>query len=464
MAGVSFTGLSSGLDTDSIISALMSVESVGRTRLVTNQQAASARQQGLQDVLSRMKTLRLAAQDLGSSLLWTESQKAESTDDKSVAATLTGGAAPGGYSVTVTQLASAAQSTFAYSSQIGASTIDVNGVTVNLPANADIDTAVSTINQTANVGVYAVNLGNGKMVLSSRTTGSAVNIAASGAALALDSTKAGRDLQYAINGDAQPDSQSNTVANAIPGVSLTFKAPTTATTVNVSDPGVDPAAIKTKLKAFVSAYNDVVQFTNGKLTEKKVVKNSSESGSDANTNLTAAEAAKGVLFGDQGLRGLLTSMRTKVSDTVSGIPGNVNTFAALGITTGAPTGGAATSTDSKNGLLTFDEKTFDAAYKADPLAVKKLVGGVSGTDGLSQTWDAIIKPQVEANGLLDQRVSMAGNEVTRIKDSISRMDTRLADKQEQLKKMFTNMELALAKSKSQTGDLLGSLGSSSSSK
>ena len=64
-----------------------------------------------------MKTLRLAAQDLGSSLLWTESQDVATTDDKSLSATLTGGAAPGGYSVSVTQLASAAQSTFAYTSQ-----------------------------------------------------------------------------------------------------------------------------------------------------------------------------------------------------------------------------------------------------------------------------------------------------------------------------------------------------------
>jgi flagellar hook-associated protein 2 len=461
MPAVSFTGLASNLDTDAIIQALLAVDGISRTRLTTSQQAATARQQAINDVESRMKTLRTAAQDLGSVLLWNETQSVASTDDKSVAATLTGGAAPGGYSVSVTQLASAAQSTYTYTQQAGASTIDINGVTVNLPENADIDTAVKTINGTADVGVYAVNLGNGKMVLSSRTTGAAVTIDATGDAIALESTKAGRDLQWSLDGVAQPDSASNTVANAIPGVQMTFKALTSATTINVSDPGVSADAVKSKLKAFVSAYNDVVTFTNGKLTEPKVVKNTSSTSSTDDTTLTAAEAAQGVLFGDPGLRDMLDEMRQTVTKTVGSLPAPLNSFAALGISTGAPS--ATTSDDAKTGLLTFDEATFDAAYDANPEGVKALLGGVTGTTGLSQTWDDLIKPLTESNGLLDQRASMAGDEVQRIKDQIDRLDERLADKQEQYKKMFTNMELALAKVQSSTSGVLSSLSASSSS-
>jgi flagellar hook-associated protein 2 len=461
MPAVSFTGLASNLDTDAIIQSLLAVDGISRTRLSTSQQSATARQQGINDVESRMKTLRTAAQDLGSALLWTESQSVASTDDKSVAATLTGGAAPGGYSVTVTQMASAAQSTFAYSQQLGASTIEINGVTVNLPENADIETAVKTINGTSDVGVYAVNLGNGKMVLSSRTTGSATTINAAGDSLALDSTKAGRDLKWSLDNVAQPDSASNTVANAIPGVQLAFKAPTTGTTVNVSDPQVAPDAIKAKLKAFVSAYNDVVSFTSGKLTEPKIVKNTSSTSATDDTTLTAAEASQGVLFGDPGLRDMLSNLRQTVTKSVDGLSGSLVNFAALGISTGAAS--ATTSADAKTGLLTFDEKTFDAAYDADPDGIKKLLGGVSGTTGLSQTWDSLIKPLTEANGLLDQRSTMAGDEVTRTKDQITRLDERLADKQEAYKKMFTNMELALSKLHSSTSSVLSSLSASTSS-
>ncbi len=313
MPAVSFSGLASNLDTDSIISSLLAVDGISRTRLSTNQQAATARQQAINDVESRMKTLRNAAKDLGSPLLWSETQDVSTTDDKAMSATMTGGAAPGGYSVTVTQLASAAQSTFAYTSQAGATNIDINGVSVSLPAGADIDTAVSTINGTADVGVYAVNLGNGKMVLSSRTTGAATTIGATGDSLALDSTKAGRDLKWSVDGVAQADSASNTVANAIPGLQLTFKAPVAGATVNVSDPHVGADTVKAKLKSFIAAYNDVVSFTNGKLTEAKVVKNSSATGANDSTTLTAAEASKGVLFGDPGLRNMLDSMRQTAS-------------------------------------------------------------------------------------------------------------------------------------------------------
>jgi flagellar hook-associated protein 2 len=358
-------------------------------------------------------------------------------------------------------MAAAAQSTFAYSQQAGASTIEINGVTVSLPENADIDTAVKTINGTADVGVYAVNLGNGKMVLSSRTTGSATSICAAGDAIALDSTKAGRDLKWSIDGVAQPDSASITVANAVPGVQMTFKAPTSGTTVNVSDPQVGGDAIKAKLKAFVSAYNDVVSFTNGKLTEPKVIKNTSSTGANDSTTLTAAEASKGVLFGDPGLRNMLDNMRQTVTQGVSGLTGALTDFAALGISTGAAS--SSTTADAKTGLLTFDEKAFDAAYDANPDGVRKLLGGVSGTTGLSQTWEGLIKPLTEANGLLDQRATMAGDEVTRIKDQLSRLDARLADKQEQYKKMFTNMELALSKLNSSTSSVLSSLSASSSS-
>jgi flagellar hook-associated protein 2 len=453
MAGISFTGLSSGIDTGSIIDALMAAESVPRTRLTLSETAANARQKALSDVLSRMKTLRTAAQDLGSSLLWTESQKVSSSDSK-ITASLTGGAAPGGYTISVTQMATAAQATYAYTPPVGASTLDINGQAIELEDGDTLDAVVGKINGTPETGVYAVNV-DGKLVLTSRTTGSATTISATGSMLTFESEKAGRDLKYSINGEPQADSQSNTLANVIPGVTLTIKALTTDTTIEVTPPGVDGDAIKAKLKAFVTAYNDVVDFIDGKLTEKKVVK---ENGG----TLTSSEAAQGVLFGDTGLRNLLSQMRVQVTDQLTGLGGDLTSFAALGISTGASTGAASTA-DQKKGKLVFDEATFDAAYAKDPLAVKKLLGGVPGTTGLSQTWGDMLDRQTSANGVLDQRVSMANNELQRIKDAIARMDDRLVRREEMLRKQFAAMELALSRSNSQYSDLLSSLGTSRSS-
>ena len=56
------------------------------------------------------------------------------------------------------------------------------------------------------------------------------------------------------------------VENAIPGVRLTLKGVTTApATVTVTEPALDRDAIKSKVKAFVDAYNAVVDTTRSKL-------------------------------------------------------------------------------------------------------------------------------------------------------------------------------------------------------
>ena len=54
MAGVAFTGLASGLDTESIISSLLAVDGIAKTRLNTQQQAAQARKSALGEGFRRL--------------------------------------------------------------------------------------------------------------------------------------------------------------------------------------------------------------------------------------------------------------------------------------------------------------------------------------------------------------------------------------------------------------------------
>ena len=74
MAGLQLSGLFSGMDTEAIITKMMALEQVPRTRLQLSQGAAEARQQALRDVESRLKSLRTSAQDLGSVSLWAPTQ------------------------------------------------------------------------------------------------------------------------------------------------------------------------------------------------------------------------------------------------------------------------------------------------------------------------------------------------------------------------------------------------------
>jgi flagellar hook-associated protein 2 len=443
------------MDTEAIISSFMAIERVPRNRLVLDQSAASAREQTLKDIQSRLKNLRTATEGLSSALLWSPKQTLTSTDEAKVSATMTSGAAPGGYSLKVTALATATQQTLGWTDQPGATSLTVNGRTINLDAGADLDDAVSAINSDADTGVFAVNV-EGKLVLTSRTTGATPTISASGAAVALETNVQGQKAAFTINGGPPQTSETNVVAGAIPGVTLTLKSLTDGTAVNVSTPGIDKTAVKDKLKAFIAAYNDSVELISSKTSEKKVVKEDGK-------QLTAAEAAQGVLFGDSGLRSIVSSLRVAISEKVPGTTGDLTSLAALGITTGASTGSGATNADSLKGKLVLDETKLMAALDKDPLGVQKLLGGVTGKDGFAQGFGKVVNPLVSVNGTFDQRLEANTRSIDGIKDAISRMDRRLELREERLRKQFTAMELALQRSQSQSADLASRLGSAPSS-
>ena len=99
MAGIQLSGLVQGLDTQSIISQLMAVERQPRTRITGEQAQATKRQSLLQDINTKLTTLKTATDDLKSVTTWLDTQSVTSADETKVTATRTAGAAPGGASI-----------------------------------------------------------------------------------------------------------------------------------------------------------------------------------------------------------------------------------------------------------------------------------------------------------------------------------------------------------------------------
>jgi flagellar hook-associated protein 2 len=285
---------------------------------------------------------------------------------------------------------------------------------------------------------------NGSLVLSSKKTGKDFGFTVSGnAPLTAGNVKAGADAVYTLDGAPQT-SPTNVVANGIPGVELTLRAPTSSPiTVNVGTPAPDKAQTIAAVKTFVSAYNDVVTKLRAELTEKRV----------ANA-ATTADAQKGDLFGDPLLSSMLDDMRTVISGTTVG----GKALADIGISTGTATGGAATA-DSIDGKLTIDESALSAALDADPAAVQKLLGGVTDTPGFAQAFTAKLLPVTRADGLLQSRLDAAASSITTIKDQLDDMDRRLTMREDHLRKQFSALELALQRSQAQSTDLASRLAS-----
>jgi flagellar hook-associated protein 2 len=441
MAGLQIGGIASGMDTESIITQLMSIESAPRARTARQQVTVQARQDALRQIDTKLTNLKLAAGDLRSAAIWTPTQAVSSGNESVLTARQLAGAAPGGYTVNVSSLASADSRTYAWNGG-GSLTVDyktagsAQSKTFDL-TGMSLDDAVSTINSDDGSPVWAVNVG-GKLSLSRRETGDHANwgFDASGPAVGvLASSRDGSNAAYTVAGDATVyTSHTNVATDGLPGLELTLKS-TGTSTVTVSTPAAKSEDVAAKLKAFVTAYNDAVDLVRSKLTEKRVINPQSD-----------ADAKLGALYGDDSLDSVMTSMRQAIS--AAGLD-------ALGVSVAST--GSGTSPDALAGKLTFNQATFDAAWAAGPSAVKAKLGS-SDAPGFAHAFEGVLDPITRAgDGLIDQRVADADGEISYIKDSLASMDLRLQAREDLLRKQFTAMEQALAASQSASSSLAGQL-------
>lgn len=464
-SSMNLTGLASGVDTNTIVQELMSIEAQPEQKLKLQLASEQARVAALQDIQTQLQTLQTDEQALSDPGLWAPSQTVSTSDSTRLSATLVGtGAAPGGYQVDVSHLASAWQQSFSYSAPAQDDTIqitpnDQNGnplapVPITIAAGSTITAAAASINSTSGSPVYATvvtaNDGTQSLVLSSRQTGAKLNFSVSdpGGALTQTGTTQGYDATFTINGGAAQTSSSNVVSNAIPGVQLTLGGLTTVSgpvTVNVSAPQADQSAIQTAIQTFVNQYNATIADIQAKLTQRPV-----------NQPQNATDAGQGVLYGDPGLQALLSSLRQTVSSPYGSTSG-FKLLSDIGVSTGAPSGSGLPSQDSINGQLTFDTTKFQTALANNPSALQALLGGTPSIPGFAQAFDAVLNPQVSAGGVIATWISDEQQTQSDINGQISDMDLRLQQKQDMLKQQFAAMESALQQSQAQGQWLAGQI-------
>jgi flagellar hook-associated protein 2 len=452
---INFSGLASGIDTGALVTQLMAVESQPLNKMTAQKSLVQTRQSILQNFQTRLQSVDNAAQTLKSVTLFTQTQGVDSSDPSKVVASTASGAGVGGYQVGVTQLANAAQRTYAFTSPASAGTITIDGHDTALAAGASISDLVSAIDSDTNATVYAAATDSGTLVLSSRQTGDTgtgfIAVTDGTGALTEQTAKArqGRDALYSVDGVAG-SSHTNVVTNAIAGVSLTLKSLTTTSgdvTVSVSPPGASVSAIKSALQSFVGVYNSTVDAIRAKLTEKSVP-----------NATTAADQAKGVLFGDTQLQDLLATMRQAVYQPIAGLPEGMNSLADLGISTGDPS--ATVSQGALDGDLTIDDTKLTAALTTNPNGVRDLLMGTSGTTpttGWGSSFDAIVHSAATTGGLLATSISSAGDQLKDLSDQIAAMQDRLALHEQTLRAQFTALETALSQSQAQSQWLTGQL-------
>lgn len=437
------TGLSSGLDTDQIIEELMEVKEQPLNNLESQQSQINAQNTELETLQGELQTVQTDAQALLDPSLYDPTQTVNSSNSSAVGATLSSstGAVEGGYAVSVTALAQSAQRTFTYTAPTSADTITIDGTAVTIAAGESASSFAASINSNSNLDVYATATQSGNIVLSDRSTGeqtgSYIQVVDGGGALAESTASgyqpyAGQDAAYSIGNGATQYSASNSVVDAIPGVTLTLSSLTGATpvTVSVSAPSVSSSSVSSALQQFVTDYNTAVTDIQTQLST-----------TPADTNGTET----GTLYNDQDLKNLLMQMRSAMYATISGVSGgSLSTMLDLGVSTGATTGSGTESASSLAGDLTLDSTTLQTAISNDPVGVQSLLAG------WANNFSSLVGAEADAGGTISQRVNGNTTQVNDLGNQITVMQSALTDQENQLVQQFAAMESALSSNSSES--------------
>ena len=443
-APLTVSGLGSGLDTSSIISAMMAAEREPVTHLTSEQTKVQAQQTALKSIQSSLQQLAFSVSEFSLPSLFESSQAVTSSEPLRVSAATTSGAGIGGYEVEVTQLANSAQRTFTFTSPAAEDTVTVDGQEFTLKAGASAKELATKINSSSTATVYAAALENGTVVLSSRSTGNSggefIQVSDSGGALSevAGTAKEGKDAEFSVDGVAG-SSSSNNVTTAIAGVTLSLDGltPNGPVTIDVQAPGPNVAKVEAQVQAFVKQYNATVEEIEQQVKTKPLSKPQ-----------VAGEYAVGILFGDQQLTNLLSTMRRTMYEPIAGLSAEMSSPADIGVSTGAPTGSTASHT-SIEGLLKLDPTKLAEAVQSDP----------SGASKMLQQWSAGLQSLVNAagaaGGAIEATVNGDATQISQLSHQINNMNEMLVVREKALQATFAQLEAVISQNTAQ-GNFLAS--------
>lgn len=461
MASLSSLGVGSGLDAETIVTQLVALEKKPATDLTSLNSKLETKVSTWGKIQSTFSALQDAAGKLTDASFW-NATKGSSSDDTSVSVSTSSKAAPGSYSVNVTQLAKeqyiASKAFAAKTDPVGEGTLRIElgtysvnnnvappAVTFNAkvaatavdisigPGDNTLEKIRDRIN-TANAGITAsiVNDASGSRLVMRGQSGEEnafkVSVTESGAPglseLAYDAstggttkmsrTQSAQNAVATING-LSVSSSTNTLNDVVDGVTLQLKKVTTsAANLTIEQ---DTTSITKGVNDFISSYNSVV--------------------STIRTQTLYDEASKtaGPLQGDATARGLLSQVRSLVgsSTTASSV---FSRLSDIGIDI------------NKDGTLAMKSAKFNEAMK-NPSELQKFFGNSNETDannnGMAQRIRNMTKLLLGSDGAISSRTDGIKSTIERNKDQIERIDKRVSLVEARLRAQYTALDNSIAK-------------------
>lgn len=450
---IGVSGLMSGLDTDAIISQMMSVERRPITLLQQQQAIYKSKISALGTLKSALSEVQTAAAALKETDLFA-GFSASSSDSAVLTASASDTAVAGTYQVTVSTMAKAQQvrsSAFAASSDV----VGTGTLTIQMGTNTAVNVTIDGTNNTlagiaqaindANADVTAGVINDGSdyyLTLSSKESGTSNTISftiddddlvdndANGLSK-LYNNPAGQTMfetQTAVNASLIVNGitvsrASNTIDDLLEGVTLNLKT-TDPDPVEVKV-SRDVSSITSKLNAFITKYNAA-------LTRLQDLQVSDPEG-----------GVIGILQGDATARILQSRLQNFLYSPVSGVDSAVNTLSALGVSADA------------EGQLSLDSTVFSAAYEEHREdVVNFFTQTTAGSEGFAVQVDSFLDGYLQStSGLLSAKEDGLERSVEHIDDQIERMELRLTKREEVLRRQFESLETLMAQFQNTSGAL-----------
>jgi flagellar hook-associated protein 2 len=325
-------------------------------------------------------------------------ETASSSNGNALTATAGADAVNGTYDVAITQLARGQQIVSnaivgGSSAVVGTGTLQLSlgsssfSVSIGSSDNTLAGIAAAINSASGNPGISATVLtgtDGGHLVLTSTLTGAANTIQVTetdaGTGLSALTYSGGNTTNYTQQAAAQDaqftianiayTSPSNTVTNALSGVTLQLSGTTAAGSPAKLTVSQDTSTIQTNIKSFVTAYNTLQQSL-------------ASLGSFDSTTGTA-----GPMLGDALLSGVQNSVRSVLYSIVNTSSSTYNSLASIGITS------------NKDGSLSLDSGKLQTALSTNFSAVSQLF---SGAHGIASGLNTQITNDLQSGGLIDQR-------------------------------------------------------------
>ena len=415
------------IDVNAIVNKLDSVEQAPIDKLNATIAAKTVSITDLGTIKSKMSTFQAALQDFTDPLTYLNKSSTSSNTgvlSSTIASSLD--ASAGTYQVSVTSIATAYTASFsqgafnfATANTIYLKATDGTAQSINLGGTGAtsltaLRDAINATSGDSKVIAAVVDTGSGSsLVLTSVTGGTANSITlqatnSSGAAIANTSSQAGHDAVFTVNGQSFTRT-SNTVTNAIPGVSFQLQAAGSSTVTVTSD---NTSSAQTLLTNIGQAYNDLMSsFT-------------------ALTKYDADPTKRGSLYGDASLQSMMdsialsfTSSLTRSGTVIKDTKNNPISFTSLGLEI------------QLDGTMKFNSSVYDAAVSAgafDQVA--------QGTTSPTRTY---VDSAMLYGGAMDSDIASFTDQNTYLQSQVKDLQTRKDEKMAKYRAQYAALDALL---------------------